>query len=44
MSYQKTYERSLNDPAGFWAEAAEDIDWFDRWDTVFDESRPPLYR
>jgi propionyl-CoA synthetase len=44
LSYQETYERSLNDPAGFWAEAAEDIDWFDRWDTVLDESRPPFYR
>jgi propionyl-CoA synthetase len=44
VSYQETYERSLNDPAGFWAEAAEDIDWFDRWDTVLDESRPPFYR
>ena len=44
MSYQETYERSLNDPAGFWAEAAGDIDWFDRWDTVLDESRPPFYR
>ena len=44
MSYQETYERSLSDPDGFWAEAAEDIDWFDRWETVLDESRPPFYR
>jgi propionyl-CoA synthetase len=44
VSYQETYERSLSDPAGFWAEAAEDIDWFDRWESVLDESRPPFYR
>jgi len=44
VSYQETYERSLSDPDGFWAEAAEDIDWFDRWETVLDESRPPFYR
>jgi propionyl-CoA synthetase len=44
VSYQETYERSLSDPEGFWAEAAEDIDWFDRWEAVLDESRPPFYR
>jgi propionyl-CoA synthetase len=44
VSYQETYERSLVDPAGFWAEAAEGIDWFDQWETVLDESRPPFYR
>jgi propionyl-CoA synthetase len=44
VSYQETYERSLSDPDGFWAEAAEDIDWFDRWEAVLDESRPPFYR
>ncbi|MDH5372975.1 MAG: AMP-binding protein, partial [Acidimicrobiia bacterium] len=44
MSYQETYDRSLRDPAGFWAEAAEGIDWIERWDTVLDDSRPPFYR
>ncbi|MDF1597071.1 MAG: propionyl-CoA synthetase [Acidimicrobiia bacterium] len=44
MTYQEIYDRSLRDPAGFWAEAAEDIDWIDRWDTVLDDSRPPFYR
>jgi propionyl-CoA synthetase len=44
VTYQEIYERSLRDPNGFWAEAAEDIDWFERWDTVLDESRPPFYR
>ncbi len=44
MTYQEIYDRSLRDPAGFWGEAAEDIDWIDRWDTVLDDSRPPFYR
>ncbi len=44
MSYQEIYDRSMRDPAGFWAEAAEDIDWYERWDTVLDETRPPFYR
>jgi propionyl-CoA synthetase len=38
------YTRSLRDPAGFWAEAAEAIAWDRRWDRVLDDSRPPFYR
>ena len=44
MTYQDVYDRSLRDPAGFWAEAAEGIDWYERWNTVLDDSRPPFYR
>ena len=44
MSYQETYDRSLRDPAGFWAEAAEGIDWYERWNTVLDDSQPPFFR
>jgi acetyl-CoA synthetase len=30
--YKKMYERSLNDPEGFWGEMAEKhIDWFKKW-------------
>ena len=43
-AYDATYARSLADPAGFWAEAAEDLYWDRRWDKVFDDSRPPFYR
>ncbi len=43
-SYADVYERALNDPEGFWAEAAEDIHWDRRWDRVLDDSRPPFYR
>ncbi len=28
MSYQKEYQSSIDDPAGFWAEKAELIDWY----------------
>ena len=38
------HARSLADPAGFWAEAAEALDWTRRWDRVLDDSRPPFYR
>jgi propionyl-CoA synthetase len=42
--YDETYARSLEDPEGFWAAAAEDVHWDRRWDRVFDDSRPPFYR
>ncbi|MFQ5955526.1 MAG: propionyl-CoA synthetase, partial [Kiloniellales bacterium] len=29
---------------GFWGEAAEQIDWYKRWDKVLDDSSPPFYR
>ncbi len=42
--YEQVYQRSMRDPEGFWASAAEDIYWDRRWDKVFDDSRPPYYR
>jgi len=38
------HERSLRDPQGFWATAAEAVHWDRGWDQVLDESRAPLYR
>ncbi len=32
--YKKIYKRSIDDPEGFWAESAEQIDWFKKWDKV----------
>ena len=43
-AYDETYARSLNDPEGFWGEAAEAIHWYKRWDKVLDDSNPPFYR
>ena len=42
--FDEVYARSLRDPEGFWAEAAEEIHWFKRWDQVLDDSNPPFYR
>jgi propionyl-CoA synthetase len=38
------HARSLRDPDGFWGEAAGQIDWIRRWDTVLDRSNPPFFR
>lgn len=43
-AYAPLHQRSLSDPEGFWAEIAEAIDWYKRWDRVLDDSEAPLYR
>jgi propionyl-CoA synthetase len=42
--YQQAYDRSINDPNGFWGEAAEQIHWYKKWDKVLDDSAKPFYR
>src|SRR5713226_1059881 len=42
--YEAIYRRAMSDPAGFWAEAAEAIDWERRWERVLDDSNKPFYR
>ncbi|MCK4868783.1 MAG: AMP-binding protein, partial [Alphaproteobacteria bacterium] len=42
--FDEIYNRSLADPEGFWAEAAEEIDWIEKWDKVLDDSNKPFYR
>jgi acetyl-CoA synthetase len=32
--YNKIYRKSIDDPEGFWAEMAEQLDWFKKWDKV----------
>jgi acetyl-CoA synthetase len=32
--YDEMYARSMEDPDGFWGEVADQLDWFERWDTV----------
>jgi acetyl-CoA synthetase len=39
----KSYEQP-GDPVAYWAEQAEALDWFERWDTVLDDSDPPFYK
>ncbi len=42
--FDDLHRRSLADPEGFWGEAAEDIDWVDKWEKVLDDSNAPFYR
>ena len=42
--YAGIYKRSIEDPQHFWAEQARELEWFARWDTVFDDSDSPFYQ
>jgi propionyl-CoA synthetase len=43
-TYDEVYRRWQKDPRKFWADAAEEIDWYKKWDKVLDDERPPFYR
>jgi propionyl-CoA synthetase len=42
--YDDVYARSIRDPIAFWAEAAEEIHWYKKWEKVLDDSNKPFYR
>jgi propionyl-CoA synthetase len=42
--FDEVYRRSIEQPEGFWAEAAQAIDWMEPWTRVLDNSRAPFYR
>src|SRR5438034_5987922 len=42
--FEELYRHSLEDPEGFWGEAAARIDWEEQWTRVLDDSGAPFYR
>jgi acetyl-CoA synthetase len=44
QEYDKLYRRSIEDPESFWAERAEELEWYKRWDKVLDDADAPFYR
>lgn len=43
-AYQREYQRSLDDPNGFWLDAASAISWNQSPEIALDASNAPLYR
>lgn len=44
MSYKAEYERSMNDPEGFWKEKAEALKWFKFPETILSKDEHGIYR
>ncbi len=42
--YEELYRRSLEDPQSFWAERAAELEWFQPWSRVLDDSQKPFYK
>ena len=42
MADPDIYAKAAADPEGFWAGLAEELDWFQKWDTVLDWSDAPF--
>ena len=42
--FDERFRKSIEDPEGFWGEAAEAITWYKKWDKVLDSTNPPFYR
>ena len=44
QEYEKLYKQSLEHPEAFWEERAKELDWYQKWDTVLDDSNPPFFK
>lgn len=42
--YDEVYSRWTDDPIGFWAEAAEEIHWYRKWQKILDDSNKPFHQ
>ena len=42
--YQELYQQSIEDPSGFWADRAEELEWYQKWDQVLEEGQAPFYK
>ncbi len=38
--YQEMWQKAKDDPAAFWGEMAENLDWFKKWDSVLEGDMP----
>ncbi len=43
-TYEEAFARSIDDPEGFWGEAATLVDWIRKPQQVLDRQNPPFYR
>jgi propionyl-CoA synthetase len=42
--FDEVFQRSVDNPEKFWAEAAKNITWYKECDKVLDDSNPPFYK
>ncbi|MBW2036215.1 MAG: acetate--CoA ligase [Deltaproteobacteria bacterium] len=42
--YERAVKQGRSDLEGFWEEAAQELDWFKKWDKVLDRSNAPFFK
>ncbi len=42
--YNAALKKAARNPEKFWAEAAQDLEWFKPWDKIFDDSKNPFFK
>lgn len=43
-TYRQIYRESLENPSAFWEKQAQELDWFQKWDKILDDSDAPFYK
>jgi len=43
-NYKDIYQQSIDDPDSFWADAADELHWYKKWDQVIDSQAKPVPR
>jgi len=44
QEYDQMYWYSIDQPEAFWAEQADQLSWYKKWDKVLDKSNPPFFK
>jgi acetyl-CoA synthetase len=44
QNWEEMADFALKDLEGFWAERAEELEWFEKWDKVLDDSNKPFFK
>ncbi len=44
QEYETLYRQSIENPEQFWADRANELEWYKKWDRVLDDSNPPFYQ
>ena len=42
--YKQAVKKGMQDLEGFWEEAAQELDWFRKWDKVLDRAEAPFFK
>jgi len=42
--YKQAVKKGMQDLEGFWEEAAQELDWFRKWDKVLDRAQEPFFK